>query len=41
MSGKTLDKIKIFSSDKSQWLPAVLEVIDKEQIREAFGGTKI
>jgi len=40
MSGRTVSKITIFSSDKSQWLPAILNVVDASQIREQFGGTK-
>ncbi|ODN04853.1 SEC14-like protein 4 [Orchesella cincta] len=40
MSGRTVEKIKIFSSNKDQWLPAVLEVVDPSEIREQFGGVK-
>ncbi|CAL8125553.1 unnamed protein product [Orchesella dallaii] len=40
MSGRTVEKIKIFSSDKNQWLPVVLDLIDASEIREQYGGTK-
>jgi len=36
MSGRTVDKIKIYSSDKDQWLPAILDVVDGSEIREQF-----
>lgn len=41
MSGHTLNKIQIFPEKKEQWQPVILDLVDPEQIREQFGGTKL
>jgi len=40
MTARTLNKIKIFSSDRQKWEPEVLKTVDASQIRPRFGGTK-
>lgn len=32
-------KIKIFAANKSEWLPALLEEIDADQLPSFYGGT--
>ncbi|XP_055629131.1 SEC14-like protein 2 [Toxorhynchites rutilus septentrionalis] len=36
----TIEKIKIYKSDQSKWLPAILEQCDADQIPKYFGGTQ-
>lgn len=40
MSGATVKKVTVFSTDKQQWLPEVLDLVSPDQIREQFGGTR-
>jgi len=40
MSGRTVDKIKVFGDDKEKWEPVVHQLVDPSQIRQRFGGTK-
>jgi len=40
MTGRTLNKIKIFNSTRENWEPEVLKAIDASQLRPRYGGTK-
>ena len=35
----TVAKVRIFSHNKEEWLPAILEEIDADQLPAYYGGT--
>lgn len=38
MHQATIDKVRIFGFNKSEWAPAILEEIDPDQLPEYYGG---
>lgn len=41
MHQATIDKMKIFGSDKEEWTAALLEEIDADQLPAFYGGTMV
>lgn len=39
LNHSTLDKMKIFNSNKEEWLPALLEEISADEIPAHYGGS--
>lgn len=39
MHQATIDKIRVFGANKSEWAPAILEDVDPDQLPEYYGGT--
>ena len=37
----TVDKIKIYGCDREEWIKAILEEIDADQLPVYYGGTKM
>ena len=36
----TVERVKVFGQKRHKWQPEILKVIDADQIRPRFGGTK-
>ncbi len=41
MHQSTIDKMRIFGSDKDEWKAALLEEIEEDQIPAYYGGTMV
>jgi CRAL/TRIO domain len=41
MTQSTIDKFRIFGTDKDEWIKALLEDIDRDQLPKHWGGTMI